>query len=121
MARKNRRSLAAEVRQDIWLRWKAGESLSDIGRAVNKVPSSIHHVIAENGGVTPRVRQRSKRHLSLAEREDISRGLAAGKFLRSIASELNRAASTLSREVARHGGRQIYRAVGADEQAWDRA
>ncbi len=121
MARKNRRSLAAEVRQDIWSRWKAGESLSDIGRAVNKVPGSIHHVIAENGGVMPRVRQRSKRHLSLAEREDISRGLAAGKSLRSIASELSRAASTLSREVARHGGRQRYRAAGADERAWDRA
>lgn len=121
VARKNRRSLAAEVRQDIWSRWKAGESLSDIGRAVNKVPGSIHHVIAENGGIMPRVRQRSKQHLSLAEREDISRGLAAGKSLRGIASELNRAASTISREVARHGGRQIYRAVGADEQAWDRA
>ena len=121
VARKNRRSLAAEVRQDIWSRWKAGESLSDIGRAVNKVPGSIHHVIAENGGIMPRVRQRSKRHLSLAEREDISRGLAAGKSLRGIASELNRAASTISREVARHGGRQIYRAVGANEQAWDRA
>ena len=121
MARKNRRSLPEAVRQDIWQRWKAGESLSDIGRAVGKVPGSIHHVIAENGGVMPRFRQRSKRHLSLTEREDISRGLVVGDSLRKIAEQLGRAPSTISREVARHGGKRDYRAVHANERAWENA
>lgn len=121
MARMNRRSVPREVRTEIWSRWKAGESLSDIGRAVGKVPGSVHHVIAHNGGVYPLVRRRSKRQLSLAEREEVSRGLAAKLSLREIARRLERAPSTISREVARHGDRQKYRAVDADEAAWERA
>ena len=69
----------------------------------------------------PRFRQRSKRHLSLTEREDISRGLAVGDSLRKIAEQLGRAPSTISREVARHGGKRDYRAVHADERAWENA
>ncbi len=117
----NRRSLPAEIREEIWSRWKAGESLSDIGRAVSKVPGSVHHVIAHNGGVMPRMRRRSRWQLSLAEREEISRGLAAKMSLRAIALKLGRAPSTISREVARHGGKHKYRAADAEQSSWERA
>jgi IS30 family transposase len=59
--------------------------------------------------------------LTLAEREEISRGVVAGHSLRSIAASLNRAASTVSREINRNGGRRDYRANKADQSAWDRA
>jgi hypothetical protein len=69
----------------------------------------------------PAVRHRSVRHLSLMEREEISRGVAGGESLRVLARRLGRAPSTLSREVARNGGRHRYRAHRADGPAWQRA
>jgi IS30 family transposase len=74
-----------------------------------------------SGGITPAARRRSGRALTLAEREDISRGIASGSSIRAIASGLDRAASTVSREVTRHGGRSAYRALDADKQAWKSA
>jgi IS30 family transposase len=116
-----RPGLSAEQKAELWVRWKAGESLSDIGRALGKHASSIHGVVAARGGIAPAERRRSRLALTLAEREEISRGLAAGASLRQIAARLNRAPSTISREITRHGTRYTYRATVADARAWVRA
>jgi IS30 family transposase len=121
MAHSDRPALTAEQKRDMWSRWKAGQSLSEIGRALGKERSSIHRMVASTGGYPPEPRRRSPRVLSLIEREEISRGLAEGVSLRTIAARSGRAASTISREVARHGGRHRYRGTQADERAWQRA
>src|ERR1700734_812969 len=113
--------LSANEKREIWSRWKAGESLHEIGRAFDKPHSSIRCVLLPRGGIPPAARRRSRLTLSLAEREDISRGIASGSSLREIAQGLDRAASTVSREISRHGGRPIYRAHEAAEHAWDSA
>ncbi len=105
----------------MWRRWKAGESLHEIGRAFGKGHGSIRFLLTQRGGIVPAARRRSPRTLTLAEREDISRGIASGSSIREIASGLQRAVSTVSREVARHGGRPLYRASEADRQAWESA
>jgi IS30 family transposase len=102
----------------MWSRWKAGQSLHEIGRAFGKSHVVIHFLLARHGGIAPATRRRSLRTLTLAEREDISRGIAGGSSIRKIARGLQRAASTVSREVVRHGGRPLYRANDADRQAW---
>src|SRR6202034_2265037 len=116
-----RYGLSAAQRTEIWRRWKAGESLHEIGRALDKNHGSIHFLLSRHGGIVPAVRRRSERTLTLAEREEISRGIASGSSIREIARNLQRAASTVSREVARHGGRPRYRASKADHQAWKSA
>jgi len=121
MAQRGRPGLSPEQKRELWSRWKAGESLSEIGRALGKQPGSIHGVVASNGGYVPAVRRRSPRVLTISEREEISRGLAEGASLRRIAGRLHRAPSSISREVRRHGGRHRYRAARAEERAWDRA
>ena len=121
MAQRGRPGLSPEHKRELWSRWKAGESLSEIGRALGKQAGSIHGVVASNGGYVPAVRRRSPRVLTISEREEISRGLAEGASLRRIAGRLHRAPSSISREVARHGGRHRYRAARAEERAWDRA
>ena len=121
MAQRGRPGLSPEQKRELWSRWKAGESLSEIGRALGKQPGSIHGVVASNGGYVPAVHRRSARVLTITEREEISRGLAEGASLRRIAGRLHRAPSSISREVARHGGRHRYRAARAQERAWDRA
>jgi IS30 family transposase len=113
--------LSAAQRADMWNRWKAGQSLNAIGRALGKDQHVIHFLLARHGGIVPRVRGRSRRVLTLAEREDISRGIAGGCSLRVIAQRLSRTSSTVSREVARHGGRAQYRASDADQRAWQLA
>ena len=110
--------LSSAQRADMWNRWKAGQSLNAIGRALGKDQHVIHFLLTRHGGIVPRVRRRSRRVLTLAEREDISRGIAGGCSLRVIAQRLSRASSTVSREVGRHGGRPLYRASEADRQAW---
>jgi IS30 family transposase len=105
----------------MWRCWKFGQSLHEIGRAFGKGNGSIRFLLAQRGGIVPAARQRSPRALTLAEREDISRGIASGLSIREIASGLQRAVSTVSREVARHGGRPLYRASEADRQAWSSA
>ena len=121
MAQRGRPGLSPEQKRELWSRWKAGESLSEIGRALGKQAGSIHGVVAANGGYVPAVRRRSPRVLTISEREEISRGLAEGASLRRIAGRLHRAPSSISREVARHGGRHRYRAARAEQRAWDRA
>src|SRR5215470_4129773 len=106
---------------DIWTRWKAGQTQHEIGRAYGKPHPTIRKVLLPRGGIPPVARRRWRIALTLAEREDISRGIASGWSIREIASCLHRAASTVSREVARHGGRPTYRAHDADQQAWNAA
>jgi IS30 family transposase len=95
--------------------------LREIGRAFGKDHGSIQFLLSQRGGIVPAVRRRSLRTLTLAEREGISRGIASGSSIREIARGLERAASTVSREVVRHGGRSLYRASEADHQAWKSA
>ncbi len=113
--------LSAAQRNELWSRWKAGESLHRIGRALDRPHTSIHCLLSHHGGIVPAVRRRSVHSLNVVEREDISRGIASGSSIRDIAKDLDRAASTVSREVARHGGRPEYRAQEADQQAWESA
>jgi hypothetical protein len=105
----------------MWGRWKAGQSLHEIGRAFGKDHVSIRFMLSQHGGIAPAARRRSPLTLTLAEREDISRGIAFGLSLRKIAKALQRAVSTVSRGVVRHGGRPQYRANDADQQAWESA
>src|ERR1019366_2126878 len=121
MTQARRVKLSATQRADMWSRWKAGQSLHEIGRAFGKNHVSIHFMLSQHGGIAPTSRRRSLVTLTLAEREDISRGIASGSWFGDIARGLERAASTVSREVARHGGRQQYRANEADDQAWESA
>jgi IS30 family transposase len=116
-----RRRYTAQERRELWERWKRGESVSDIGRALDRAPATIHCTIRERGGVAPRERSRSRLALTLEEREEISRGVVAGESARAIAGRLGRAPSTITREVARSGGRGRYRAADADRRAWQRA
>jgi IS30 family transposase len=121
MTQRKRRRLSPTQRTDIWNRWKSGQSLHEIGRAHRKPHSCIRCVLLPRGGIAPAVRRRSRLALTLAEREDISRGIASDSSIREIARRVDRAASTVSREVARHGGRPAYRAHDADSQAWESA
>lgn len=105
----------------MWERWRKGESLQQIAQLFDRNHSSIQRILAETGGIQPRPRCRSQRALSLAEREEISRGLVAGHSIRSIATLLRRAPSTISREIKRNGGQPGYRATQAEEAAWVRA
>lgn len=105
----------------MWLAWRKGQTLTEISEALGKARSSIHDSLQREGGIAPRVCVRSKRHLSAAEREEISRGMACGMSLRALGVQLGRSASTISREVARNGGVGLYRACGADDRAWDQA
>jgi IS30 family transposase len=121
MDEQRRRGLSTKERSELWRRWKEGQSLSDIGRALGKAPGSIHGFLAAKGGIAPTARRRSDRSLTAREREEISRRVCAGDSLRSIARLLGRSPSTVSREVARNGGRRRYRAGDADARAWGRA
>ncbi len=113
--------LSAEQKKELWDRWKAGESLSEIGRALEKRTGSIHWALKATGGFAPPRRRRSRWALSITEREEISRGIAAGNSFRAIAARLGRSASSVSREVGRNGGRRNYRAASSDQRAWQRA
>jgi IS30 family transposase len=105
----------------MWDRWSKGESLHTIGALFGRSHTSIRNVLSRSGGIRPPPRRRSKRSLSLAEREEISRGLVAGNSIRSMARRLGRSPSTISREIQRNGGRSSYRASRAEQAAWDRA
>lgn len=105
----------------MWDRWRQGESLHQIAALFDRHHTSVRGILAESGGIRPAPRQRSARVLSLAEREVISRGMAAGQSMRAIAAALGRAPSTVSRELRRNEGRHGYRASQADQSAWDRA
>ena len=119
--RSGRLGLSPIDKREIWSRWKAGQTLHEIGRAYGKCHNAIRAVLLPRGGIPPLARRRSRLALTFSEREDISRGLASGSSIREIAGGLYRAASTVSREITRHGGRPAYRAYAADQQAWNAA
>ena len=129
MRRKKRKERVARgyseaQRAEMWDRWGRGESLKAIGRVFGKEGGSVYGQLAPYGGIRPRPRCRSPLAplaLTLAEREEISRGVAAGRSMRSIFRLLGRAASTVSREIRRNGGGSAYRATEAEERAWGRA
>jgi IS30 family transposase len=105
----------------MWDRWQQGDSMHEIARLFDRSHSSIQRILSANGGVRPAERTRSRLSLSLAEREEISRGIVCGHPMRAIAASLGRAPSTVSREIRRNGGRRGYRANQADQAAWDRS
>jgi IS30 family transposase len=111
----------ATQKAEMWDRWQNGESLNAIARLFDRSHWSIQGILAATGGIRPRERRRSRRVLTLSEREHISRGIVAGDSTRSIARSLRRCPSTISREIQRNGGRSRYRACRADQAAWDRA
>ncbi len=121
MVQMGRPGLSVSQKAEMWQRWKNGESHSDIGRALGKQAASIHGTIRIHGGIAPLSRKRPDRALSWEEREETSRGIAAGISMRAIALPIGRAPSTLSREIARNGGLNRYRASVADAAAWKRA
>jgi hypothetical protein len=119
--RRKRRYCTASESAEIWDRWQKGEGLKSIGRVFGKSSGSIFSHICPTGGIRPPPRRRSRLALTLAEREEISRGLVNGRSLRVIACGMGRAPSTVSREIGRNGGRSCYRAAASDRQAWRRA
>jgi len=121
MARTGRLGLLAEQKRELWTRWKDGQSLSDIGRALGKHAASVFGVLAAKGGRAPPGKTRPQASLTSQEWEEISRDQAAGLSFRRIAARLGRAPSTVSREVSRNDGRACYRVTGADERAWAQA
>jgi len=104
----------------MWERWQKGDTLHRIAQLFDRHHPSIARILGETGGIRPAPRCRSRWALTLAEREEISRAAAAGHSMRSIAANLGRAPSTVSREIKRNGGQESYRASKADESAWDR-
>ena len=110
-----------ELKSETWKKYKQGGSLRSIGRSINRPSVSIYGQLAPTGGIRPPERKRSRLALSLAEREEISRGIVADLSIRAIASQLGRSPSTISREIKRNGGNSSYRATQADQNAWDQA
>jgi len=118
MIQRKRWRLTPSEKTEIWRRWKCGQSQHEIGRVFGRPHPTIRKLLLPCGGIAPTARRRSRLALTLAEREDISRGIASDSSIREIARLLKRSASTVSREVARHGGRPAYRAHDADRRAW---
>jgi len=121
MAKIGRPGLPSEKRQQVWEMWRAGSSLSEISRTLGSPPGSIYSILLPYGGFYQPAQRRRPGTLSVAEREEISRGLARGESFRAIARRLGRAPSTISREVTKNKGVRRYRAVDADDRAWRRA
>ena len=111
----------AKQKAVMWDRWKKGDSLHDIARLFDRGHSAIQNILRETGGIRPKERKRSRLSLTLSEREVISRGLAMSLSLRTIASQMCRSPSTISREIKRNDGYARYRASAAEEAAWQRA
>jgi len=121
MKRRPRIYYSASQRAQMWDRWQKGETLHQIAGLFDRHHSAIQRILAETGGIRAAQRHRSSLALTLTEREEISRGVVAGRSMRSIAASLGRAASTVSREIGRNGGAGGYRASRADQAAWARA
>ena len=112
----------AKQKDELWERWKNGQSVLAISRALERRnKTGVQRIVALNGGIAPAPRRRAVAALKLAEREEISREIAAGRSVRRIARGLKRSPSTISREIRRNGGSQIYRANRAERSAWERA
>jgi IS30 family transposase len=121
MAKIGRPGLPSDKRQQVWEMWKAGDSISVIAKTVGSTAGSIFSILLPLGGIYRPPPRRRAGTLSVTEREEISRGLAAGDSYRAIGRRLGRPASTIGREVDRNKGRMKYRAVDAEDRAWRRA
>jgi IS30 family transposase len=119
MDQRFRRGFTAAEKTELWDRWQRGESLKGIGRAFGKPSPSIYFQVAPFGGIRPAARHRSRLTLALSEREEVSRGLTAHRYARSIAKVLGRPPSTVSQEMCRNGGYDRYRAALADDKGFD--
>ena len=121
MRKRTRRIYTDSQKAIMWDRWKKGDALNTIAKLFDTSHSAISLIVYENGGIRPQPRKRSSGALTLDEREEISRGLATQLSLRTIASQIGRSPSTVSREINRNGGYHRYRAALADKAAWKRA
>lgn len=121
MAKIGRPGLPQDQRQKVWDLWKTGSSISDISRDVGSPPGSIFSILLPRGGIYLPAQKHHPGTLTLAEREEISRGLSVGLSYRAIARLTGRSASTISREVTRNRGRTAYRAIDADDRSWRQA
>jgi len=121
MSRRPYLSYTGKLRDEIWDRYQRGESLTSIGRSIERHSSSIYGLLSKTGGIRPPDRKRSRLALTLSEREEISRSLAQDNSIQFIADSLGRSRSTIYREINRNGGKKKYRAAQADKAAWDRA
>src|ERR1700747_1871684 len=110
-----------EQRALIWAMWRRGDAIREMERTLGETLPRIRRYLRQWGGIAPIPRQRRADHLTLVEREEISRGIAAGLSARTIAGRIDRPSSTVSREIARNGGRDAYRALVADAAAFERA
>jgi len=120
MRKRWQRLSVPELRQ-LWDLWKTGSSAVAISEQLAVAVATVYDIVHRRGGIAPPERTRALRTLTLAEREEISRGLGGGESVRSLARRLGRAPSTISREIHRHGGTTKYRATAADARAWQRA
>ena len=112
----------SQQRSELWERWKNGQSVAAISRALERRnKTGVQRIVSLHGGIAPAPRRRAAAALRLEEREEISRGIAAGRAVRQIAHRLGRSPSTVSREIRRNDGSQVYRANQADRRAWERA
>lgn len=114
-------TLTPDQQAAVWPLVRAGANWKRVATEIGRPLSTVMLYAWSTGGVQPRTRCRSARQLTFADREEISRGLAEGVSLRAIATVIGRPVSTVSREVARNGGRQRYRAYAAEWAMWDRA
>lgn len=121
MARRSGSVFGEHELRELWRRWRAGESMSEISRAFGESEPAVRYLLVRDGGIAPPPRRRRAGQLSTREREEITRGLAAKRSSRAIARQLHRAPSTVTREIERNGGRLHYRAAPADAAAWRRA
>lgn len=121
MSLKRWRGVSAAEASELWRRWREGQPLWHIARVLGRPDTTLQSILSRHGGFVPPTRRRSARHLSLSEREEISRGICSAVPLRQIARRLSRSPSTIAREIARHGGAHAYRAAQADQAAWQRA
>jgi hypothetical protein len=112
---------SVEQQNLLWAMWRRGDSIREMERTLGETLPRIRRFLRQSGGIPPVPRRRRAEHLSLVEREEISRGIAAGLSARSIAGRIGRTSSTVSREIGRNGGRQAYRALAADAGAFERA
>jgi IS30 family transposase len=121
MAQRGRLPLPAATTEEVWARFRAGESIRAIARMLGEYQGTIYHVVRVQGGIAPPTRRRAVCAFTSGEREAISRGLAAGESVRALARALGRAPSSICREIARNAGRHRYRALDADRRAWQQA
>src|SRR5215475_271417 len=107
---------------ELWERWKSGQCVADIARALERRnKSGVYRILALNGGIAPAPRRRARVAPRSDEGEEVSRGTAAGQSMRQIAQSVVRAPSTVSGEIRRNGGCSAYRASEAETRAWERA